>query len=214
MQGLPFASLKLRAETERQNILKDFLLYPITYIRLVGLLCSIIVFGCVADQGTVSLCFYNANNNCCNFAIAIGVLAFLLCLVFLMKDVLYNVLDFSDNITMKKLLLVIDIAVNGLWSFMWFVTFIYTADQWRKTNNRFSTSSTNCANSGVAFSFFSILLWIAIVVVNAILLIRVIRSPGHPGKSGYSSFPEPPGTVSSPAQPVGSSDQPYSPPEY
>ncbi|KAL5473564.1 hypothetical protein EMCRGX_G028057 [Ephydatia muelleri] len=212
MQGLSFASLKLRPETERQNILKDFLLYPITYIRLVGLLCSIIVFGCVADKVVFksagsSFCLYNLDNNCCNFAIAIGVLAFILCLVFLMKDVLYNVLDFSDNVTMKKLLLVVDIAVNGLWAFMWFVAFIYTADQWRKTGSISDTSITNCANSGVAFSFFSTLLWIAIVVVNAILLIRVIRSPGHPGTSGYSSFPQPPPQAAS-------TDQPYSPPEY
>ena len=37
MQDLSFANMKLRPETERQNMLKDFLLYPITYIRLVGL---------------------------------------------------------------------------------------------------------------------------------------------------------------------------------
>ena len=44
MQGLSFASLKLRPETERQNILKDFLFYPITYIRLVGLVSTVIPF--------------------------------------------------------------------------------------------------------------------------------------------------------------------------
>ena len=69
-------------------------------------LCSIIVFGCVADKVVIkaaglSICAYNLDKNCCNFAIAIGVLAFILCLVFLMKDVLYNVLDFSDNVTVS-----------------------------------------------------------------------------------------------------------------
>lgn len=65
-------------------------------------LCSIIVFGCVSDQLKVgTVCYYNLNNNCCNFAIAVGVLAFLLCLVFLMKDILYNVLDFTNNINVS-----------------------------------------------------------------------------------------------------------------
>ena len=78
---------------------------------------------------------------------------------------MFTLLHNISYLQMKKLLLVIDIAVNGLWSFMWFVTFIYTADQWRKTNrNGFSTSSTNCANSGVAFSFFSILLWVSLLL--------------------------------------------------
>ena len=37
MQGLSVGGLKLRPETERNDMLKGFLLYPITYIRLVGL---------------------------------------------------------------------------------------------------------------------------------------------------------------------------------
>ena len=46
-------------------------------------------------------CGYNGNSDCCNFAIAVGVLGFLLCLVFLVKDVLYVIVDYSDNIVVS-----------------------------------------------------------------------------------------------------------------
>ncbi len=59
--------------------------------------------------------------------------------------------------------IIVDIAVNGFWAFMWFVTFCFTADQNRKTPDKelFSTSERNCANAGVAFSFFAIILWVS-----------------------------------------------------
>lgn len=61
-------------------------------------LCSIIVFGCIADKVIVNdVCFYN-NSNACNFGIAVGVIGFVMCLVFLVKDVLYVVIDFSNNL--------------------------------------------------------------------------------------------------------------------
>ena len=65
---------------------------------------SVVVFGCVSDQvrdnGT---CLYgkqlnlvSGNIDCCNFATAVGVIGFVLCVVFLLKDVLVVVLDFSQ----------------------------------------------------------------------------------------------------------------------
>ena len=67
-------------------------------------LCSIIVFGCVANQliGPGGGCAYNGNSDCCNFAIAVGVLGFLLCLAFLVKDVLYVIVDYSNNIVVSQ----------------------------------------------------------------------------------------------------------------
>jgi hypothetical protein len=62
---------------------------------------AIIVFGCVSDQVLVTVngqtgCFYNANNDACNFAVAVGVIAFLICLVFLVKDFVMVIVDFSQ----------------------------------------------------------------------------------------------------------------------
>ena len=66
-------------------------------------LCSIIVFGCVSDQvSTTSGCAYAGNSDACNFAIAVGVIGFLLCLVFLVKDVLFVIVDYSDNIVVSS----------------------------------------------------------------------------------------------------------------
>ena len=68
---------------------------------------SIIVFGCVADQvyqdfPNGRVCFYNFSN-ACSFAIAVGVIAFLLCLTFLVKDVLFVIIDYSDTIVVSWL---------------------------------------------------------------------------------------------------------------
>ena len=72
---------------------------------------SVIVFGCVSDQllnigvsrNGVLIgigCGYNLSN-ACSFAIAVGVIAFLLCLTFLVKDVLFVIIDYSDTIVVS-----------------------------------------------------------------------------------------------------------------
>ena len=64
---------------------------------------------------------------------------------------------------LKMLIIGVDIAVNAFWAFMWFVNFCYTADQRRRTNGDIieRTAIKNCANAGIAFSFFSIILWVS-----------------------------------------------------
>ena len=67
------------------------------------------MFGCVANQvqavvftnGAIG-CGYSLNSDCCNFAIAVGVLGFLLCLAFLVKDVLFVIVDYSNNIVVSQ----------------------------------------------------------------------------------------------------------------
>ena len=46
-------------------------------------------------------CAYNGSN-ACSFGVAIGVIAFLLCLIFLAKDVIYVVIDFTDNLLVSN----------------------------------------------------------------------------------------------------------------
>ena len=50
------------------------------------------------------VCLYN-KSNACSFGIAVGVIGFLFCLIFLVRDVLYVVLDFRNNILVSYLLL-------------------------------------------------------------------------------------------------------------
>ena len=65
-------------------------------------------------------------------------------------------------IQVKQVMVIVDAVTSGLWGFMWFVAFVYSADQWRKADfkSNLSSSTVNCANSGVAFSFFSIFVWV------------------------------------------------------
>ena len=66
-------------------------------------ICSSVVFGCVVDKLYVgNQCFFNDNVNCCKLAIAVGVIGFVVSLMFLVKDVLYNAVDFTDNFRVSK----------------------------------------------------------------------------------------------------------------
>lgn len=63
------------------------------------------------------------------------------------------------SLQMKKVILLVDIVANAFWGFMWFVCFCFTANQLRQTG---IPAVQNCANSGVAFSFFSVLAWVSV----------------------------------------------------
>ncbi len=67
------------------------------------------------------------------------------------------------SLQIKKVIVLVDIVANAFWGFMWFVCFCFTADQLRQSGNLITTSAErNCANSGVAFSFFSVLAWVSV----------------------------------------------------
>ena len=68
----------------------------------------------------------------------------------------------SFVLQIKKVVIIVDAAANAMWTFMWFVAFVYLANEWRKQGGKssFPTSVRNCANSGVAFSFFNIFIWV------------------------------------------------------
>jgi hypothetical protein len=85
------------------------------------------VFGCVADQlSDGRSCLYNAGSNACSFAIAVGVIAFLLCLTFLVKDVLFVIIDYSDTIVVSLFAPVYyDLLIVGFaWTFSLFLSLL------------------------------------------------------------------------------------------
>ena len=68
------------------------------------------MFGCISDKvqephlrngQQYDECGYNGSD-ACGFAIAVGVIGFLLCLVFLLKDVAYVIIDYSENPVVSK----------------------------------------------------------------------------------------------------------------
>ena len=96
---------------------------------------------------------------------------------------------------------------------MWFVCFCFTANRLAATAIRVD-SILNCARAGVAFSFFCILIWVAIVGVNVFYFVRIIRGTdaSNKGQSGYASFPE--GSSSDQPYQGDEGDKQYAPPEY
>ena len=63
----------------------------------------------------------------------------------------------------KVLMLLIDVAVHVPTGLLWFASFSFSADQWRKTpyKNSFPILYINYSNAVVAFSFFCTLLWVS-----------------------------------------------------
>ncbi len=59
----------------------------------------------MADKGFFKspedTCYLNSSG-ACNFALTIGVLSFIICLVFLVKDVMIVIVDFSSNIMVSN----------------------------------------------------------------------------------------------------------------
>ena len=61
----------------------------------------------MADQLLVTIngvtgCAYHGNVSACNYAIAVGVISFLICLTFLVKDVLYVIIDYSEAMVVSS----------------------------------------------------------------------------------------------------------------
>jgi hypothetical protein len=222
-----FSGVKLRTDVRPEGFLKELLLSPLLYIRVAGILFSLIVFGCVADQGyhaqdatpLSGQCLYN-ESGACGYIIAIGVLAFIICLVFMTKDVGMIILDFSGNIFVKKIVIIIDMSVNGLWAFLWFVGFCYTADQYRNNNPMMdlNPAQVNNLQAAIAFSFFSILLWISIIALNALYLVWIFKGTDRDTKpgGGYSGFDHQDIEEDREGEPEDKTSNPpvYTPPEY
>lgn len=103
---------------------------------------------------------YDGDSSACNYGIAIGVIAFIACLIFLALDYF---MDAITNMEVKKYIYLGDLLFSGLWAFLWFVGFCYLTDKWRKQNDKghYSSHVKNNAQAAIAFSFFSILSWVS-----------------------------------------------------
>ena len=142
----------------------EFVKRPLTLVRLLSILFSIIVFGCVAAAGFDSAdgtCIFNKDANACHYGVGIGVIAFLGCLLFLAVDI--SILNITDPERRRQIVMA-DLGFSGLWAFLWFVGFCYLADQWRKSAIMLSYQ-TNHARAAIAFSFFSIFTWVTLTAM-------------------------------------------------
>ncbi|CAL8303885.1 unnamed protein product [Merluccius merluccius] len=142
--------------------LVHFVKQPQTITRFLSWIFAIVVFATITGEGyinpartEVTTCMFNNNDNACSYGVAIGVLAFLACVVFLALDAY---LPQISNAKERKYIVTGDLAFSGLWTFLWFVCFCLLAHQWALTVNR-AAIAADAAQAVVAFSFFSIISW-------------------------------------------------------
>ncbi|XP_062605601.1 synaptogyrin-2-like [Saccostrea cucullata] len=141
----------------------QFIKKPQVILRLGSTLFSIIVFGCILAEGWYAgHCQMNDDPNACGYGTGIGIIAFLLCLGFLVLDAVFENIS---SVQYRKYVVLADMAISGLWTFLWFVGFCYMTDAWRKSdsNNHSYVAphdhGKNNIQAAIAFSFFSIITW-------------------------------------------------------
>ncbi|KAJ8363229.1 hypothetical protein SKAU_G00120600 [Synaphobranchus kaupii] len=149
-----------------------FFQQPHTILRIVSWLFSIVIFGCIANEGYVNrpneveeYCIFNRNQNACNYGVTIGSLAFLCCVAFLALDVYFPQIS---SVKDRKKAVLADVGVSGFWSFMWFVGFCFLANQWQvaKHEDNPLREGGDAARAAITFSFFSIFTWGALTLLS------------------------------------------------
>ncbi|XP_072124733.1 synaptogyrin-3a isoform X2 [Mobula birostris] len=141
-----------------------FLKQPQTILRIASWVFSIVVFASIVNEGYVNKgdnqlhCVYNKNDSACNYGIAIGIMAFFICILYLTLDFYFP--QFS-SVKDRKHIVMGDLGISGLWTFLWFVSFCFLANQWQHTpsENLPLNQGADAARAAIAFSFFSILSW-------------------------------------------------------
>ncbi|XP_032816786.2 synaptogyrin-3-like [Petromyzon marinus] len=139
---------------------------PQTIMRVVNWVFSVIVFGCISNEGYVSTnsspdlyCVFNRNGNACRFGIAIGAIAFLASSALLLLDLYFPQIS---SVKDRRKVVIFDMAFSAAWSFLWFVCFCFLTNQWQKTSADVAPSySHDSARAAITFSFFSIISWAA-----------------------------------------------------
>uniref|UniRef100_H9H5V0 MARVEL domain-containing protein n=1 Tax=Monodelphis domestica TaxID=13616 RepID=H9H5V0_MONDO len=126
---------------------------------------SLIVFATLLTDGYQNLpsssqlhCVLNDNGVACSFAVAAGLLAFLLCLLFITLDALASRIT---STRIKTTVLLLDFSLSVIWVGVWFVGFCFLANQWQHSPPRHYLLGSNSAKTAIAFSFFSIPTWVS-----------------------------------------------------
>eukprot|EP00128_Syssomonas_multiformis_P007313 Colp12_sorted_trinity150504_noHs@463 len=135
----------------------ELLRKPSFVLRVLEWLFAIIVFACIADKVKAGdVCLYNGNSDACGYGIGIGVIAFLLAMLFMTIEIVGERLG-----TAKRIFDIVELGLTAIWTFLWFVGFCFLTDQWRKSIDYNDSGIKNNAQAAIAFSFFSFFAWAA-----------------------------------------------------
>lgn len=142
-----------------------FFQQPHAILRIVNWLFSVVIFGCIANEGYINrpteeqeYCIFNQNANACNYAVFMGCMCFLCCSGLLALDVRFPQIS---GVKDRKKTVLADLGVSAFWSFMWFVGFCFLANQWQasKPEDNPLREGGDAARAAITFSFFSIFSW-------------------------------------------------------
>nr|XP_009930670.1 PREDICTED: synaptogyrin-3 [Opisthocomus hoazin] len=188
---------------------------------------SIVVFGSIVNECYVNkdsrdpelLCIFNENESACSYGIAVGIIAFFGCIFFFVVDLYFQQIS---SVKDRKRAVLLDLGFSGFLSFLWFVAFCFLANQWQPEESYWRESSGDAARAAITFSFFSIIVWVALAV-KALQRYRLgtdmslfatdqfaadpnAAYPGYPAGSGVEStetYQSPPFTETLDANPKG-----------
>ena len=173
---------------------KQILLKFEIYLRIAAILFAIIVFGCISDQSLftesdplsgqpIVVCVFNSDLGACNYGITVGVIAFISNIVFVCLDV---VMEVVIHPIIYRIIALSMLLFNAFWGFNYFVLFCLLANRWSNTpeisKTTISPLAFNDSQAAIAFTFFSVILYIGIGLFG---VLRVIRGPGFIGDINY-----------------------------
>ncbi|XP_050067498.1 synaptogyrin isoform X1 [Anopheles maculipalpis] len=139
-----------------------FVQRPTVILRAVCWLFAIIVFGCVSSEGWregangKEYCIINGDGNACNYAVGIGVIAFLASMGFIAGEYLFEQMS---SVKTRKHYVLADLGFSAFWSFLFFIGFCYLTNQWGKADDPPNGEGVNNVQASIVFSFFSIFTW-------------------------------------------------------
>ncbi|XP_023672687.1 synaptogyrin-2b [Paramormyrops kingsleyae] len=175
----------------------SFIQRPQTVLRVLSWVFAIVVFGSITAEGYINpsihvqevKCMFNQNDSACRYGVAVGVLAFLACMAFLVLDAL---LPHISNAIQRKYIVIGDLIFSGIWSFLWFVCFCLLANQWSHTQNA-ELIPGDAARATIAFAFFSIGTWGGLAFVAFKMYSKgvenFVENPADPANNHATPYP-------------------------
>jgi len=174
---------------------------PLVILRIVALIFSVIVFGCITSQGwrwdqdTVSeVCIIHDSYSTCRLGSTVAILAFILSIGILVCEFYYEQLPTTDY---RKQFVAADLVFSGLFSILFLVSFANLAHQWGLSKEPRGHYGRSNIDAAIAFSFFSIFIW-GLHCAAAFRRLQVgvdsdaeeslLPGPGASVRSGYTEF--------------------------
>jgi len=156
-----FSNIDLERSSNERTFFDIVRCNPKIVCRLLSILFSVIVFGCMSGVERSKNCVFNGSSNACHYGFAISLLGLVGCLILLGADLQFNNI-WSD--VFRRYLLGCDFFFSTLWTLLWFVGFCYLANEWRESSIK-TQWETDHARVIIAFSFFSVFSWTASAVM-------------------------------------------------